>query len=168
MSFNLRLMTNNSADNVADNHFTSIDLLSGSLKEETSKTDPTIRISYNGALQNVNYFYVPQFQRYYFVTDIKSIRNNIWDISGHCDVLTTALKLSNLADCMGITKKQENKNNLYLNDGSFRVYQDPIVTTKLFPAGFNTFSYVLAVAGGRSTSSSSGDTAGGGGGGGAW
>lgn len=168
MSFNIRLMTNNSADNVADKEFETIDTLTGSLKEETSITDPTIRISYNGALQNVNYFYIPQFQRYYFVTDIRSIRNNIWDISGHCDVLTTALKLAGLEGCMGITKKQENKNNLYLNDGSFRVYQDPIVTTKLFPSGFNSFSYVLAVAGGRSASSSGGETAGGGGGGGAY
>lgn len=150
MSFNIRLMLNKSADNVADKDFETIDTLTGTLKEETSITNPSIRINYTGALQNVNYFYIPQFQRYYFVTDIRSIRNNIWEISGHCDVLTTALKLSSLGDCIGITKKQENKNNLYLNDGSFRVYQDPIVTTKLFPAGFNTFSYVLAVAGGRS------------------
>ena len=153
MSFNIRLMLNKSADNVADKDkdFESIELLSGRLREETSITNPTILIEYAGALQNVNYFYIPQFQRYYFVTDIVSKRNNMWEISGHCDVLTTAFKLSNLSDCEGITKKQENKNNLYLNDGSFRVYQDTIVTTKLFPNGFNTFSYVLAVAGGRST-----------------
>lgn len=151
MSFNIRLMLNKSADNVADKDFETIDTLTGTLKEETSITNPSIRINYTGALQNVNYFYIPQFQRYYFVTDIRSVRTNIWEISGHCDVLTTALKLSSLSDCMGITKKQENKNNLYLNDGSFRVYQNPIVTTKLFPSGFNTFSYVLAVAGGRST-----------------
>ena len=113
-------MTNNSADNVADKDFTTIDTLTGTLKEETSITNPTIRISYNGALQNVNYFYVPQFQRYYFVTDIRSIRNNIWDISGHCDVLTTALKLSNLGDCMGITKKQENKKVPVLHCGDYK------------------------------------------------
>lgn len=153
MSFNIRLMTNNSADNVADKDFTTIDTLTGTLRAETSITDPSIIIEYAGALQDVNYFYIPQFQRYYFITDIRAIRAGLWEIIGHCDVLTTALKLSNLANCIGVTKKQENKNNLYLNDGTFRVYQDPIVTTKLFPSGFSTFNYVLAVAGGRSTQS---------------
>lgn len=152
MSFNIRLMTNNSSDNVAEKDFTTIDTLTGSLRSETSITDPTIRIEYAGALQNVNYFYIPQFQRYYFVTDIKSIRTNIWEISGHCDVLTTAWKLSSLKDCSGITKKQQSLNNLYLNDGSFKVYQDPIVTTELFPNGFSTYQYVLAVAGSAQSS----------------
>lgn len=147
MSFNIRLMTNNSADNVADKKFTTIDTLTGTLKNETSITNPIIRIEYNGALQNVNYFYIPQFQRYYFITDIKSIRSNIWEISGHCDVLTTAWKNGTLKQCKGIIRKQENKWNLMLNDGSFRTYQDPIVTTELFPSGFSTYQYVLAVAG---------------------
>ena len=151
MSFNIRLMTNNSADNVADKNFTTIDTLTGTLKNETSITNPTIRIEYAGALQNVNYFYIPQFQRYYFISDIRSIRNDIWEITGHCDVLTTAWKLGELKQCKGITRKQEKKWNLYLNDGSFRTYQDPIVTTELFPSGFSTFQYVLAVAGSAQT-----------------
>ena len=147
MSFNIRLMTNNSSDNVAEKDFTTIDTLTGTLRNETSITDPAIRIEYTGALQDVNYFYIPQFQRYYFATDIKCIRDGIWEISGHCDVLTTAWKLGALKECSGITKKQQSLNNLYLNDGSFKVYQDPIVTTELFPSGFNTYQYVLAVAG---------------------
>ncbi len=147
MSFNIRLMTNNSADNVAEKDFTTLDTLTGVLKNETSITQPSILIDYVGALQDCNYFYIPQFQRYYFCTDIKSIRRDLWQISGRCDVLTTAWKLSSLKECNGITRKQENLNNLLLNDGSFKVYQNPIVTTELFPQGFNSFSYVLAVAG---------------------
>ena len=152
MSFNIRLMTNNSADNVAEKDFTTIDTLTGTLKGDTSITNPTIRINYDGALQDVNYFYIPQFQRYYFITDIKSVRSGIWDISGHCDVLTTAWKLSSLKQCMGITRKSQKNWNLDINDGSIKVYQNPLVTTELFPSGFNTFNYVLAVAGGRSAS----------------
>lgn len=152
MSFNIRLMLNNSASNVADKDFTTIDTLTGTLRNETSITNPTIRIEADiNTLSQCNYFYIPQFSRYYYLTDIRSIRNDIVEIQGHCDVLTTALKLGNLTDCQGIIKKQENKWNLLLNDGSFRVYQDPIVTTKLFPNGFNSFNYVLAVAGSRST-----------------
>lgn len=153
MSFNIRLQTNNSADNVADKNLDSIELLSGVLKGESSIITPTILIEYAGALQNVNYFYIPQFQRYYFLTDIKSVRANLWEISGRCDVLTTAWKLSDLKNCRCITRKQQSKNNLLLNDGSFKVYQDPVITTELFPSGFNAFSYVLAVAGSEQSAS---------------
>lgn len=153
MSFNIRLMLNNSASNVADKDFTTIDTLTGTLRNETSITDPTIRLEANiNTLAQCNYFYIPQFSRYYFLTDVRSIRNDIAEIHGHCDVLTTALKLGNLVDCSGIIKKQEKDWNLLLNDGSFRVYQDPVIATKLFPNGFNSFNYVLAVAGSRQVS----------------
>lgn len=154
MSFNIRLMLNNSASNVADKDFTTIDTLTGTLRNETSVTNPTILIEANvNDIAECNYFYIPQFHRYYFVTDIRSIRNGLVEISGHCDVLTTALKLGTLADCMGITKRQQTEWNLDINDGYFKVYQNPIVTTELFPQGFNTFSYVLAVAGSEQTAS---------------
>ena len=152
MSFNIRLMLNNSASNVADKDFTTIDTLTGVLRNETSVTNPTIRIEANvNDLAECNYFYIPQFHRYYFVTDIRSIRNDLVEIVGHCDVLTTAFKLGSLSDCMGITKRQQTNWNLDINDGYFKVYQNPIVTTELFPQGFNTFSYVLAVAGSEQT-----------------
>ena len=152
MSFNIRLILNNSALNVADKDFTTIDTLTGNLRNETSVTNPTIIIESNvNDIAECNYFYIPQFHRYYFVTDIRSIRNGLVEISGHCDVLTTAFKLGTLTDCMGITKRQQTDWNLDINDGYFKVYQNPIVTTELFPQGFNTFSYVLAVAGSEQT-----------------
>lgn len=153
MSFNIRIMVNNSASNVAEKDFTTIDTLTGTLRNETSVTNPTIRIEADvNTIAESNYFYIPQFHRYYFMKDIRSIRNGLVEISGHCDVLTTAYKLGNLNDCMGITKKQQTKWNLYINDGSFKVYQNPIVTTELFPNGFTTFQYVLAVAGSAQSS----------------
>ena len=148
MSFNIRLMINNSASNVADKDFTTLDTLTGTLRNETSVTDPTIRIEANvNDIAECNYFYIPQFHRYYFATDIRSVRNGIVEINGHTDVLTTALKLGSLSDCMGITKRQQNNWNLNINDGIFKVYQDPVITTELLPSGFSSYSYVLAVAG---------------------
>lgn len=155
MSFNIRLMTNNSPSNVADKDFTTIDTLTGTLRNETSITNPAIRIEADvNTLSECNYFYIPQFNRYYFVTDIRSIRNGLCEIVGHCDVLTTALKKGSLTDCLGITKRQQTKWNLNINDGYFKVYQNPVVTTELFPSGFNSFNYVLAVAGGRTPATS--------------
>ena len=151
MSFKIRLMLNNSADNVADKDFTTVDTLTGKMRNETSITDPVIRVEFEGEIPKFNYFYIPQFYRYYFLKDFRLLRNNIYEMSGHCDVLTTAFKLDELKGCNGIVKKQENLNNLLLNDGTFRVYQNPQVVTQLFPNGFNTFNYVLAVAGARDT-----------------
>lgn len=152
MSFNIRLILNNSADIVADKDFTTVDTLTGTMRNETSITNPVIRCEFSGAVPKFNYFYIPQFYRYYFLKDFRLLRDNIYEMTGHCDVLTTALKLDNLISCSGIVKKQETNNNLLLNDGSFRVYQNPQVVTQVFPQGFNTFNYVLAVAGARTSS----------------
>lgn len=153
MGFNIRLMTNNSADNVADKNFTTVTTLEGgTLRDDCSITKPTIRITASvGDIQKTNYFYIPQFERYYFLTDCVSVRNGVWDITGKTDVLTTAWDKSNLKQCNGIIKKSEKKWNLFLNDGSFKVYQNPIITAHKFPIGFTTQSFILAVAGSRST-----------------
>ena len=152
MSFNIRLMLNNSASITADKDFTTVDTLTGTMRNETSITNPVIRCEFSGSVPKFNYFYIPQFYRYYFLKDFRLVRDSIYEMSGHCDVLTTALKLDNLTSCSGIVKKQETNNNLLLNDGSFRVYQNPQVVTQVFPQGFNTFNYVLAVAGARTSS----------------
>lgn len=63
-----------------------------------------------------------------------------------------------------IIKRQQEQWNLYLNDGSLKCYQDPIILTKAFPSGFTTQEFVLAVAGAAGSSSSGESSSGGGGG----
>lgn len=50
-----------------------------------------IKISYNTFLYSyilsTNYVHIPEFNRYYFITDIISIRQNLWRILLHVDVL---------------------------------------------------------------------------------
>lgn len=48
----------------------------------------------------------------------------------------------------GIIERQQNKWNLYLDDGTFKLYQNPLVLTRLFPSGFSAEEWILAVAGG--------------------
>lgn len=146
MAFNIILQTNSSENNRVAKTLTNIATVSGTLKSETSIIDPVILIE--GDLSNYvhcNYMTISAFGRSYFVNNIRSIRNNLFEISGHVDVLSsfqTELKTNK-----AIIKKQENDWNLYLNDGSFKIYQNPIVLTKNFPSGFSTYSFVLAVAG---------------------
>ncbi len=74
------------------NVLTLISTLSGVLRESCSITSPIITIDWTNnsqisAIPNFNYVYIPAFNRYYFVTDITCVRNNLWNISLKVDVL---------------------------------------------------------------------------------
>ena len=146
MPFDIILQVNKSEKNKMIKSITDIITVSGELKSETSIIDPVIMI--NCELSDVtkcNYMTIGSFGRSYFVNNIRSIRSGLVEFSCHVDVLSSfadAIK-SNSA----IVRRQENNWNLYLNDGSFKVYQNPIVLTKEFPSGFTTREFVLAVAG---------------------
>lgn len=60
--------------------------LSGTLRAECSVTSPVIRIQ-NSSFLNYNYAYIPDFNRYYFITGIMAVSDNIFDISLSVDVL---------------------------------------------------------------------------------
>ena len=142
-------MLNNSEPERVTKDLQTLVTLTGSLKEGTSVINPIILLQGTPAtVQQIvtsNYLHVPDFGRYYFIRDISSVRTNLWEISCHVDVLQTYA--TQIKAQTAIIQRQENKWNLYLNDGSFKVYQNPIVLTKPFPNGFTTNEFVLAIAG---------------------
>lgn len=144
--FNILLQINNSEKNKLDKSINTISELSGVLREETSIIDPIITIEGDiSAYVNCNYMTIPVFNRSYFITNIRSIKSNLFEISAHVDVLSTYK--AGIRSNEAIIRKQAHKWNLYLNDGSLEVYQNPHVITKTFPSGFNTQSFVMAIAG---------------------
>lgn len=58
----------------------------GSLRNESSVVNPVILIEMENPSQ-YNYCFIPDFNRYYFITDIVSIRTGLWRISCSVDVL---------------------------------------------------------------------------------
>ena len=81
-----------SAPNVVDKkltevaHYTSVRLL-----DDTSVLTPTIEVRESTIIDNlwsINYFYIPKFKRYYFVTDLTA-STGMFGISGRVDVLKT-------------------------------------------------------------------------------
>ena len=58
----------------------------GSLRGESSVVSPTILIEMTNPSQ-YNYCFILEFNRYYFITDITSVRTNLWRISCSVDVL---------------------------------------------------------------------------------
>lgn len=60
--------------------------LTGSLRGESSVINPSFLIQANNPSQ-YNYCYIPEFGRYYFISNITSVRTNIWRIDCSVDVL---------------------------------------------------------------------------------
>lgn len=146
---NIDLILNNSEPERVTKDLQTLATLTGSLKEGTSVINPTIMLEGSPAtVQQIvtsNYLHISDFGRYYFIRDISSVRTNLWEVSCHVDVLQTYA--DQIKAQTAIIQRQENNWNLYLNDGSFKVYQNPNVLTKPFPSGFTTTEFVLAVAG---------------------
>ena len=146
MAFTVALQSNSSPKNQLDKSISGVLSVSGTLKEGTSVIDPVILVQAPlSTLVNANYMTVSAFGRSYFITDIRSIRNDLVEISGHVDVLSTYA--AGIRGNNAIIYRQENDWNLYLDDGSFQIYQNPSVLTRPFPSGFSTLEFVLAVAG---------------------
>lgn len=144
--FDISFYVNSSEKNKVDKTLTLITTLSGVLKESTSIIDPVIVIEGDlTAFTGCNYMQIETFGRSYFVNNIRSISNGLIEISAHVDVLSTYKNA--IRKNQAILRKQQNSWNLYLNDGSLRVYQDPEIIVKTFPSGFTTQEFVLAVAG---------------------
>ena len=116
-----------------------------SLKDTTSILNPVLIIRTSDPVYNYNYLYIQEFGRYYFINDIKSVNNNVWEISAHVDVLET-YKTAILAN-NAVIRRQEKLYNLYLDDPEFHVLNYERVQTLKFPQ--NAFSknltYVLVV-----------------------
>ena len=127
---------------------TSVATLTGTFRDSVDLINPTVRIEH-ASPTDFDYVYISDFGRYYFVEDITIVRKGIMDVTLTCDVLEShkAGILANTA----IIDKQANKYNLYLNDDSIKMRQDPLVTCFEFPNGMfdnDNYEFVLCVAGG--------------------
>lgn len=60
--------------------------LTGTLRAPASVTDPVIVIE-KDSFPTWNYAYISEFGRYYFINNITSIREDLWQIDMHVDVL---------------------------------------------------------------------------------
>lgn len=152
MSFEIQYGTNNSATNVVKKQVNWMSpVLVGTLREGSSLIDPTILIEANAPgfhANKVNYFYIPEFGRYYFITNIISTNHTLWEIHCHVDVLMSYA--DEIKQQTAIVARQESQYNLMLDDGFFMAYQNPRIQTKRFsnPTPFETQEFVLVVAGG--------------------
>ena len=88
MAFTINLYNNSSEPEVVDKSLSLQTSLQGQLKDNTSIITPSILMNIN-SIPTANYMYIPDFHRYYYITNIESVRNGLIQISAKCDVLMT-------------------------------------------------------------------------------
>lgn len=148
--FDITFYKNESNSNFVNKKLTLNHTMQGTLRDGTSLIDPILLVEANAPgfqANGYNYVYVPDFKRYYYITNIVSTYYKLWEIHCHVDVLMSFKE--DILNQVAIVSRQENTFNLYLDDGTFMTYQNPKIQTKLFSndSPFETQEFVLIVAG---------------------
>lgn len=144
MAFTIDFYNNSSEPKKVDKVLSSHIQLTGNLKEESSITEPTIIINAN-AMPPSNYMYIGQFNRYYFIKKKNIIRDGLWRITTHVDVLMS--HRSQIRKCKALIDRQEYSFNPYLPDNMVPLSNDNKQMIYKFSNGkeFNTNNIILAV-----------------------
>lgn len=129
-------------------HHTDVRLL-----DDTSVLTPTIELRESNTIDrtwSINYFYVPKFNRYYFVTDL-TVTAGMYRISGRVDVLKTyadEIKTSNQ-----IITRQQNLQDKYLHDAMIPISDKQEVIEAEFGETFNDSNslFILVTTGQQGT-----------------
>ena len=145
------LYRNNSPPQYFTKNIVSLWSGSGVLREPCDILHPSLLIEadLSTILNRANYMFIDDFSRFYFLNPIIVGTHGLYGVSGTVDALMSWREeaLANTA----IIARQENLYNLFLDDGVFKAYSNPIVQRLEFSGGFNTSEFILAVAGGVST-----------------
>lgn len=127
-------------------YLTSVGTLNGAFREETNVLNPSITIEYVG-VPDFNYVYIPSLNRYYFVTNVTSIRYNVWQIDMSVDVLMTYKDA--IIRCPAFIDRNENTYNDNIIDTRRVIEQgydveETTLTNELFDtANLTSDSFVL-------------------------
>lgn len=94
-------------------YLTEIIQSTGTLRRATSIISPEFEFIYN-KVPDFNYVYIPNFNRYYFIDNIVSLRNSVWTLSLSVDVLMSFKE--QIKECDGFIARNEFEFNHYLID----------------------------------------------------
>lgn len=83
----IRLYNTSSEKNRIIKTLTGETILTGVLRGESSILRPSITVQASVVIWGYNYCYIPDFGRYYYISDIVSLRVNVWELQLTVDVL---------------------------------------------------------------------------------
>lgn len=159
MSSHITLYSNKASEETIDksDSLVKIEDLTGDFRGTVNVLNPIIQITPTATstvtkiLSECNYLYIQELARYYYVTGITCVANNIFELELRVDVLMS-WKTAILAQKV-IVSRNEKEWKLYLDDSALKVYNNPNITTYNFRdllgnvTEFSAEEYVLALAG---------------------
>lgn len=110
----INLYNNESPANKISKNITLITALSGELRGETNVVSPIVRV-YATAFPSFNYARIPAFNRYYYLRDVRQVRNDVWEMSLESDPLMSF----NLSDVTGVLVEGSADGSDYLEHRHF-------------------------------------------------
>lgn len=144
---NITFYKNTSEPNTINKTLSGALSLTGALRDESSVYSPNFRVCSNSDLTQYNYCYIPQFGRYYYISEIVIERTGIWNIALRCDVLESFK--NSILNLEATIQRQENEYNLYFADPEWKVYETEQTVTRDFPSGFDSQgTFYLTASGG--------------------
>ena len=150
MAFKISLFKTASENNRVVKTLTDEKQLSGELRNQTSVLNPSIIIESSDNISTYNFAYISEFGRYYYITDIMSIRTNCWVVSMRCDVLMSykdEIRSMNVI----LNNTQETGLSNYLSSPNWVNLVKTKTDIKTFPKGLsNEGEFILITAGGDS------------------
>ena len=150
MAFTISLFKTASENNRVVKVMTDEKQLSGELRNQTSVLNPNIRIESADNISTYNYAYISEFGRYYYITDIVSVRTNCWVVSLSCDVL---MSYKDEIQSMNVilNNTQETGLSNYLASPNWVNLVKTKTDIKVFPSGLSEQGeFILITAGGDS------------------
>lgn len=118
------------------------------LTDRVSITDPVLLVDYSAGYMSANYVFIPEFGRYYYITDKSILNGNQLQLTLHVDVLTS--HKSSILNTQVIAKRSSSKVNAYMPDnlcppkGTIQTYYRRAAAT---PFGYGSNNYVLVIGG---------------------
>lgn len=123
--------------------------MSGSLRNESNVLNPTILIEHANPT-GYNYCHIPDFGRYYYITEFKSVRTGIWQLNLSVDVLMSySTQILNLDVIASDIANGESPSELYVNGEQWASTVKTKTDVINFPNGLlEQGEYILITSGG--------------------
>lgn len=143
----ITLCVNNSEKNKLGKSLSNLQIFSGALRDRTSIINPVIIMEIENPA-GFNYAYIPEFDRYYFIDDITSVRTGLWLISMKVDVLES-FKNNILNVPVILSDSEETGKEFYLPGNVWKSKVKELTDIITFPGGLSDNGYfILITAGG--------------------
>lgn len=149
----LTLYRTTSERNRMDKILTDAASFEGQLRNGASILAPVITLAKGEGIMGLNYAYIPKFSRYYYITDITSLANGLWQVSLSVDVLMSWKTY--IKEITAVAERSENVFNLYLPDNEWKSDVRSLVQYREI-GGFKAFTPIIVVAGSTNETQSGG------------